>query len=146
VKLVRETLPLAGTPYVEMPAVMAKYNPFAEKAGMRKIAERPPSKEALKIAEVLEHLGFNIQLLGSEKYVLNKLQTLSGHEMAIVRQAFIKHCHTRFMKYFFPHLLFGHKKVYVEEIKKASLERLARLIKVCGFLLQTKVYLFWHAL
>jgi hypothetical protein len=29
------------------------------------------------------------------------------------------------MKYFFPHLLFGHKKVYVEEIKKASLERLA---------------------
>jgi hypothetical protein len=47
------------------------------------------------------------------------------------------------MKYFFPHLLFGHKKDYVEEIKKASLERLARLIKVCGFLLQTKVYLFW---
>jgi len=47
------------------------------------------------------------------------------------------------MKYFFPHLLFGHKKDYVEEIKKASLEKLAHLIKVCGFLLQTKVYLFW---
>jgi len=143
VTLVKETLAKAGTPCVEMPAVMAKYNPFAEKAGMRKIAEQPPPKEALKIAEILEHLGFNIQLLGSEKYVLNKLQTLSGHEMAIVRQAFIKHRHTRFMKYFFPHLLFGHKQVYVEEIKKASLERLARLIKVCGFLLQTKVYLFW---
>jgi hypothetical protein len=26
---------------------------------------------------------------------------------------------------------------------KAGLERLAQLIKVCGFLLQTKVYLFW---
>jgi ABC-type ATPase with predicted acetyltransferase domain len=50
-KLVRATLPLVGTPYVEMPAVMAKYNPFAEKAGMRKIAEQPPPKEALKIAE-----------------------------------------------------------------------------------------------
>jgi hypothetical protein len=36
--------PLAGTPYVEMPAVMAKYNPFAEKAGMKKIAEQPPQK------------------------------------------------------------------------------------------------------
>ncbi|MEM3579608.1 MAG: GNAT family N-acetyltransferase, partial [Candidatus Bathyarchaeia archaeon] len=35
-KLVKETLPLVGTPYVEMPAVMAKYNPFAEKAGMQK--------------------------------------------------------------------------------------------------------------
>jgi ABC-type lipoprotein export system ATPase subunit/GNAT superfamily N-acetyltransferase len=143
-KLVRETLAKTGTSCVEMPAVMAKYNPFAEKAGMRKIAEQPPSKEALKIAEVLEHLGFNIQLLGSEKYVLSKLQTLSGREMAIVRQAFIKHCHTRFMKYFFPHLPFGHKKDYVEEIKKASLERLAHLIKVCGFLMQTKVYLFWR--
>jgi len=143
-KLVKETLPLAGTPYVEMPAVMAKYNPFAEKAGMQKMAEQPPPKEALKVAEVLQRLGFNIQLLGSEKHVLNKLQTLSETEVAIVREAFIKHCHTRFMKYFFPHLLFGHKKVYVEEIKKVSLERLAHLIKVCGFLMQTKVYLFWQ--
>ena len=143
VKLVRETLAKAGTPYVEMPAVMAKYNPFGEKAGMRKIAEQPPPKQALKIAEILQHLGFNVQLLGSEKYVLNKLQTLSKTEIAVIREAFIKHCHPRFMKYFFPHLLFGHKKVYVEEIKKVSLERLARLIKVCGFLLQSKVYLFW---
>jgi hypothetical protein len=126
-----------------MPAVMAKYNPFAEKAGMRKIAEQPPPKEALKIAETLRQLGFNIQLLGSEKYVLNKLQTLSSQEIAIVRQAFIKHCYRRFMKYFSPHLPFGHKQPYVEEIKKASLEKLAHLIKVCGFLLQTKVYLFW---
>jgi ABC-type lipoprotein export system ATPase subunit/GNAT superfamily N-acetyltransferase len=144
-KLVKETLAKAGTPYVEMPAVMAKYNPFAEKAGMQKIADQPPPKEALKIAEILHQLGFNIQLLGSEKYVLNKLQALSGEELAKVREAFIKHNHGRFMKYFFPHQLFGKKEVYVKEIMKASLERLAHLIKVCGFLLQTKVYLFWKA-
>ncbi|MGB9672398.1 MAG: ATP-binding cassette domain-containing protein, partial [Candidatus Norongarragalinales archaeon] len=66
-KLVKETLAKAGTPYVEMPAVMAKYNPFAEKAGMRKIAEQPPPKEAVRIAETLQKLGFNIQLLASEK-------------------------------------------------------------------------------
>jgi len=143
VKLVCETLAKAGTPYVEMPAVMAKYNPFAEKAGMQKIAEQPPSKKALKIAQVLSELSFNIQLLGSEKYVLNKLQTLSDEGLEKVREAFIKHCHTRFMKYFFPHLVFGHKKDYVEEVMKASLERLAHLIKVCGFLMQTKAYLFW---
>ena len=35
-KVIRETLPLVGTPYVEMITVMAKYNPFAEKAGMQK--------------------------------------------------------------------------------------------------------------
>jgi len=29
-----------GTPYVEMIAVMAKYSPFAEKSGMRKITEQ----------------------------------------------------------------------------------------------------------
>jgi len=105
-KLVKETLLLVGTPYVEMPAVMAKYNPFAEKAGMRKIAEQPPPKEALKIAEVLCKLGFNIHLLGSEKYVLHKLQTLSAEEVAKIREAFIKHVHARFMKTFFAHMPF----------------------------------------
>ena len=143
-KLVKETLPLAGTPHVEMPAVMAKYNPFAEKAGMRKIAEQPPPKEAVKIAETLNKLGFNIHLLGSEKYVLTKLQTLNAESIAKIREAFIKHPHMRFMKYFFPHQLFGKRQAYQKEIKKASFERLAHLIKVCGFLMQTKVYLFWN--
>jgi len=141
--LVRETLPLAGTPYVEMPAVMARYNPFAEKAGMRKIAEQPPPKEALTIAETLRKLGFNIQLLGSEKYVLNKLQTLSDEQIQTIRETFIKQTHARFMKYFFHHIPFGKKEVYAKEVMKASLERLSHLINVCGFLLQNKVYLFW---
>jgi ABC-type lipoprotein export system ATPase subunit/GNAT superfamily N-acetyltransferase len=143
VKLVKETLPLAGTPYVEMPAVMAKYNPFAEKAGMRKIAEQPPPKEALAVAEILRQLGFNIQLLGSEKYVSNKLQNLSDKEITVIREAFIKHCHARFMKYFFCHMPFGKREDYIREIRKASIERLARLIKVCGFLIQLKLYMFW---
>jgi hypothetical protein len=38
---------------------------------------------------------------------------------------------------------FGQKKAYTKEVMKASLEKLAHLIKVCGFLMQTKVYLFW---
>ncbi|MEM2202713.1 MAG: ATP-binding cassette domain-containing protein [Candidatus Bathyarchaeia archaeon] len=142
-KIVKETLPLVGTPYIEMPAVMAKYNPFAEKAGMQKIAEQPPPKEALKIAETLRQLGFNIHLLGSEKYVLNKLQSLNETEVETIREAFIKHSHTRFIKYFFCHMPFGRKQAYAEEVRKAGLERLAHLIKICGFLLQTKVYLFW---
>jgi len=47
------------------------------------------------------------------------------------------------MKPFFCHIPFGRKEVYAKEVMKANLERLAHLIKVCGFLLQTKVYLFW---
>jgi ABC-type lipoprotein export system ATPase subunit/GNAT superfamily N-acetyltransferase len=141
-KLVRETLHLVGTPYVEMPAVMAKYNPFAEKAGMQKIAEQPPPKQALKIAQILQQLGFNIQLLGSEKYVLNKLQTLSEKDMTKIREAFIKHSHIRFMKYFFCHMPFGRKQAYAKAVMEASFEKIAHLIKVCSFLMQTKVYLF----
>ena len=34
-KLVKETLPLDNRPYVETMAVIAKYNPFFEKAGMK---------------------------------------------------------------------------------------------------------------
>ena len=145
-KLVRETLSLAGTPYVEMPAVMAKYNPFAEKAGMRKITEQSPPKETLKIAETLSQLGFNIHLLGSEKYVLTKLQTLNAESIAKIKEAFIKHPHARFMKYFFCHMPFGKKDAYAKEVMEASLERLSHLIKVCGFLIQMKVYLFWKRL
>jgi hypothetical protein len=122
---------------------MAKYNPFAEKAGMQKIAEQPPPKEAVKIAETLHQLGFNTQLLGSEKYSSNKLQALSDKEVTKIREVFIKNSHARFMKYFFPHQLFGKREMYTKEIRKANLERLAHLAKVCGFLMQTKVYLFW---
>jgi hypothetical protein len=47
------------------------------------------------------------------------------------------------MKYFFAHVPFGRKEVYAKEVMKANLEKLSHLIKVCGFLMQTKVYLFW---
>jgi hypothetical protein len=40
---------------------------------------------------------------------------------------------------------FGSKEVYAREMMEAGPERLARLIKVCSFLLQTKVYLFWFS-
>ena len=41
VKLLRESLPLCGKPYVEMIAVMARYNPFAEHAGLRQRLASP---------------------------------------------------------------------------------------------------------
>jgi len=110
---------------------------------MQKIAEQPPPKEALKIAEILQKHGFNIQLLSSKKYVLNKLQTLNNRQIATIKEAFIKHSHARFMKNFFPHQPFGNKEAYTKELLKANAERLAHLIKICNFLLQIKVYLFW---
>ena len=143
-KLVHETLHLAGTEYVEMSAVMAKYNPFAEKAGMKKIVEQEPPKEALGILRTLQGLGFNDQLLGSEKCVLEKLQALEGDEIGRIKQAFVKYNHPRFMKAFSYHLPFGAKRTYREQMEHLNLEKLAHLVKICGFLMQIKVYLFWR--
>jgi ABC-type transport system involved in cytochrome c biogenesis ATPase subunit/GNAT superfamily N-acetyltransferase len=144
-RLVRETLPLAGTEYVELPAVMAKYNPFAERAGMRKIAEQQPSKDVLRIVKVLEEVGFKVQLLGSERYVCDALRELSSGDLEAVREAFARGGHVRFLKYFNSDLPFGHKEDYRKAVRTAGVLKLAGLIKICGFLLQTKVYLFWQA-
>jgi len=143
-KLIRDTLPLIGTPYVEMVAVMAKYNPFGEKAGMKKVTEQEPQREILRVSKVLEQVGFNVQLLGSGNYVFQKLQALNIDDVERVREAFIKADHPRFSKFFSSGLPFGRMGDYERKVNAATLEQLAGLIKICGFLLQTKAYLFWR--
>jgi hypothetical protein len=143
-KLIKDTLGLAGTEYVEMSAVMAKYNPFAEKAGMQKITVQKPAKEAIRIKEILEGLGLDIQFLSSTKVVSEKLAGLSTDGLLRIREAFLRYRHPRFSKSFSYHLPYGTKAVYERQIRNAGLEKLAELIRICGFLLQAKVYLFWH--
>jgi len=143
-RLVRETLLLVGTPYVETIAVMAKYNPFFERAGMQKIMEQPPPRHALAIHEVLSKLGFNITLLGSQRYVLSKLRSLSDKQLLDVRRAFMHNVHVRFLKEFFYHEPYGKRELYRQRVQTATLEKLAKLIHVTALLLQTKVYLFWR--
>jgi hypothetical protein len=143
VKLVKETLELVGTEFVEMPAVMAKYNPFAEKAGMTRVCEQPPSKEARNIAQVLSNLGFNLQFLSSHSHVISILTKLKTSEITQIKKAFIKNQTPRFLKYFNQHQPYGKMPEYIRKVEEADLERLAGLIKVTGFLLQTKVYLLW---
>jgi ABC-type lipoprotein export system ATPase subunit len=142
-RLVRETLPLAGTRFVEMIAVMAKYNPFAEKAGMKRVAVQLPCKQALRVVEVLEGLGFSRDLLGCGNYLFNNFGRLSNEDIGGIREAFVENCHPRFVKCFGSRSAFGDRESYGEEVRKASVEKLVKLIEVCGVLLQTKVYLFW---
>lgn len=138
-----ETLPLAGKPYVETIAVMAKYNPFFEKAGMTKIAETRPNPGILKVVEKLRAFNFNPVFLTSERTNLNKLQRMTAKEVEGVkmvlkgvsgiyrkrvtgaRQAFLK------------------KEEYEALVDAADIEKLARMLRILGFLTQTKVYLFW---
>jgi ABC-type ATPase with predicted acetyltransferase domain len=144
-RLIRETLPLAGTLYVELIAVMAKYSPFAEKAGMRKVAIQQSVETVSKISKMLLELGFDMHLLGSERYVKAKLENLTSAQLSLIREAFVKNSHPRFKKEFAAsrHQPFGKTSDYIKGIENADSEKLARLIKIVGMLLQTKVYLFW---
>jgi len=143
-KLIRETLEHAGTPYVETVAVMAKYNPFFEKAGMRKIAKSPQVKSALNVAEMLKTLGFNTTFLRSSKYVLKKLASLSSQDLSMLKNTFAENKDPRVMKEFSFHDPYGKSKFYKEAVENADLKKLTKLIGICAMLLQTKVYLFWE--
>jgi ABC-type ATPase with predicted acetyltransferase domain len=144
-KLINETLPTAGTPYVEMIAVMAKYNPFAEKASMQKIAEQQSVESVASISKMLLELSFDLQFIGSERYVRKKLENLKPEQVNRLKDAFIKSNHPRFKKEFAisRHQPFGKTSDYTLALKNADCEKIAKLIKLVGLLLQTKVYLFW---
>jgi ABC-type transport system involved in cytochrome c biogenesis ATPase subunit len=144
--LIRKTLHLVGTSCVELIAVMAKYSPFAEKAGMQKIAEQQSVETVSKISSTLLELGFDFQLLGSELYVKAKLENLTSVQLGKVRESFIRNSHPRFKKEFASsrHHPFGIASDYALAVESADYEKLGRLIKIVGMLLQTKVYLFWQ--
>jgi hypothetical protein len=78
--------------------------------------------------------------------VSNKLQNLHSKGLDRIGKAFIKNSHARLLKSFSYHLPFGTKDAYVKEIMAADLDKLADLIRICGFLMQIKVYLFWSKL
>jgi GNAT superfamily N-acetyltransferase len=144
VRLVKETLGRVGTPCVEAVAVMAKYNPFFEKAGMRKIVESKPSVNVLRAIGELQELGFNPTMLDSAKQnqlviervergeILRVLEELSRRE-GVVRRRLLA------LGAVYP----SHEQ-FLEKMNRASDEDLAAIIKRLAFLAQTKVYLFWE--
>ena len=144
-KLIHDTLPLVGTPYVELIAVMAKYNPFAEKAGMQKITKQKTVVGVSEVSKELSKLGFDLQLICSERYVKEKLECLSNDEMSELKEAFSKNQHPRLKREFAGshHQPFGKTSNYIESIKNADPVKMQKLIKLVGLLSQTKVYLFW---
>ena len=146
-KLIQETLPQAGTPYIELIAVMAKYSPFAEKAGMQKVAEQQSTESITKVSKVFLELGFDLQLLSSEGYVLGKLECLNANQMCKLKETFLRSNHPRFKREFAVsrHQPFGKTSDYFKSVQDADLPKIAKLLKIVGMLLQTKVYLFWRA-
>jgi len=141
-KLVRDTLPLCGKPFVEMVAVMAKYNPFAEHAGMTKIIESKPDAKITVAIEKLKALGFNPLFLSSEKY---NVQILCSNPTYIeaVRDILSSLHNPSLLKFADHHDAYGKKAEYQDMLKTASTEKLAKILRTLAVLAQTKVYLVW---
>ena len=142
-KLIAETLSQAGTPYIETVAVMAKYNPFFEKAGMQKIAESQPSKHLLNAFCRLELLGFDRALLASPTINQQKLgQTGTSPILDILTELSLHDGSVR-------RRLAGTKNIYPKheefnaKITGFNVSELALALKRLSFCAQSKVYLFW---
>jgi len=143
VKLVRETLSLVGKPYVETVAVMAKYNPFLERAGMQKIDESRPSPQLVKAVERLREIGFSPVFLTSEITNLKKLRGMAPKEVDEVRNVFKEISGIYGRRLLSIYQAFLTKEDFEARVESASVERLAKMLRILGFLTQTKVYLFW---
>jgi len=138
VKLVRDSLPLCGRPCVEMIAVMARYNPFAERAGMIKVCESKPDRSVLEAVAELEKLGFTSYLLAVPEFnrrmlegrVLQVKEILGSFKYPYNRR--IAGAHGRFTK-----------EDYKSWLEKAGRDDLARALCRLAQLNQSKVYLFW---
>ena len=142
----RKPLGQAGTPCVETVAVMAKYNPFFEKAGMQRIAESKPSTHVVHALQELERLGFDTALMASASYneqkllqteakpIVDALTELSLHDGSIRRRlASTKNIYPK------------HEE-FTAKIEEFGIGELAVVLKRLSFCAQSKVYLFWKKL
>ena len=142
-KIVKETLNLAGKPCVETIAVMAKYNPFFEKAGMTKITQTIPDPKILQAVKELSNLEFNPVFLTSEKNNLNKLQNMPQTKIEEVKKI-LKRVPGLYRK-----RIAGKKQAFLTKndfgtiVEAADNNKLAKMLRILGFLTQTKMYLFW---
>jgi GNAT superfamily N-acetyltransferase len=143
-QLVKQTLPMANRRYIETMAVMAKYNPFFEKAGMKKIAERKPDKTLLKAVERLQKLGFNPILLPSEKTNQKILDKMNKKQIREVKRVLLNVSGGFYKRIASKTQPFMKKAQFKKVLTKADNKKLAHMIRTLSILAQTKVYLFWE--
>ncbi len=143
-KLVLETLRQAGTPNVETVAVMAKYNPFFEKAGMMRIAESKPSIHITNALSKLETLGFDTALLAATTVTEQKIQTTGTKPIVHILTELSKHDGSIRRRLANIKNVYPKHDEFAEKIGQLNAKELAEVLKKLGFCAQTKVYLFWN--
>jgi ABC-type ATPase with predicted acetyltransferase domain len=141
-RLVKETLPLADTTHVEAIAVMAKYNPFFEKAGMTKLATQNPEASCIEAVKSLSKIGFNTHLLASEKHDQTKLRKLSKKQTQEIK-TILGRIRNHRLRRAFTNEPYINDKTFKTAIENADPSKLAKALHVLSILLQKKIYLFW---
>jgi len=126
-------------------AVMAQYNPFFERANMRKIVERTAEPSILRAVKTLEDLGFKSYLLSSTQSNLEHLKTLGEIELEKARGALLQVSSGYYKRLRSTHEPFVRKKAFDEWIRKIPSEILVKVISHLAVLAETKVYLFWKS-
>jgi GNAT superfamily N-acetyltransferase len=142
-KLVAETLNHAGTPNVETVAVMAKYNPFFERAGMQPIAESKPTAHLSHALQELDHLGFDTALMASTDYNKQKLEQTSTKPIIDVLIELSLHDGSVRRRLCNLKNVYPHHEEFAEKIAEFDIAELAVALKRLSFCAQSKVYLFW---
>jgi ABC-type lipoprotein export system ATPase subunit/GNAT superfamily N-acetyltransferase len=139
-RLVRESLHLVGRRHVEMVAVMARYNPFAERAGMKLIRLNEPGETVLRVVEELRVLGFNPALLTSRAYGEREIGEVGLEPVREALRGLDSQYRKRVARVNTPYM---EKAAFKEWLGKADAASLGWGLQVLGVLAQTKAYLYW---
>ncbi len=143
-KIVAETLKLAPTTHVETVAVMAKYNPFFEKAGMQKLAESQPSKHVKTALKQLEELGFDSALMASTSYNEQKIAKIGTQPIFSILTELSRHDASIRRKLACTKNIYPKHEEFTQKIANYTTTQLAEALKRFSFANQTKTYLFWN--
>ena len=143
-KLIGETLAHAGTPCVEAIAVMARYNPFFEKAGMQRIAESKPNPHVTAALKQLEALGFDTPLLAGTHYAEHMVSEVGQEPVSAVLEALSKHNAGVRRRLAGLRNIYPKHEEFTAKIHELDAAGLAKALKRLSFMAQTKVYLFWR--
>lgn len=143
IKMIRDTLRLQGRRHVELTAVMSNYNPFAEKAGMKKVLLQTPHKTITRATESLRELGFNPSLTGSVKHNLDGLRRLSEDGMDVLEGILLRVNSSYFKRLSRSGDPYMRKSEFHSWLRKQDLESLAASLKILNILNQCKTYLYW---
>jgi len=142
-RLVAETLPLCGRRHVELIAVMAQYNPFAERAGMKLVLRREPNPSVTQAVERLRNLGFNPSLMASRSYNRRRLRELSEDQVEEVRGALLSVKNQYYKRLRSGGRPYLGKAEFREWLHDQPTERLDRCLSILSVLNQSKAYLYW---